>query len=81
MRILHRVGEDHGALRELGRGAQCFRQAVPEEHVVTENHADRLSGNELPANNEGVRQAARLVLCRIGEAQSPFLTVSQKSLK
>ena len=51
------------------------------EDVVTKNQSDAIVADEIGADNEGVGQAARLMLVGIGEAQSKIRAVAQQALE
>ena len=48
------------------------------ENVVAQYHGNRLSGNKLLANNEGLCQSVRTRLHRIGQLHAKLMTISQQ---
>ena len=58
--VTHRIRKDPRAARQGGRGAQLIGESVPEEDIVPQDQAGGFAGNEIPADQEGIRQAARM---------------------
>ena len=68
------LGLRHCLLAEL-------RQPMAEEDVVAQDHRDTVIADELTADDERFREAIRMRLLRIGEAQPEIGSVSKKRLE
>ena len=77
------VAEDRGAARlgVLHGARQVAGQAVAVEDVVAEDEGTRLAGDEVLADREGLGQAVRRGLLRIGEADAEAGAVAQQALE
>ncbi|MBV6466518.1 MAG: hypothetical protein PGMFKBFP_01833 [Anaerolineales bacterium] len=78
---MNRVGKHQRAFAEAGSDPQFFGEAVTEENVVAQNETDGLSRREITAQDERVRQAARLILLGIFKTNSPLSAVSKQALE
>ena len=56
------------------RARKHVRKAVAEEDIVAEHQARGPAGDEIGADREGLREALRLWLHRIGDAPCPTAT-------
>ena len=81
--VVHVVAEDRGAARlgVLDGARQVARQAVAVEDVVAQHQGARLSADEVLADGEGLRQAVRRGLLRVGEAHAVARTVPEQALE
>lgn len=81
--VVHVVAEDRGAarLRVLDGLLQVAAEAVAVEDVVAEHQRARLAGDELLADGEGLRQAVRRGLLRVGEVHAVARAVPEQALE
>lgn len=81
--VVHVVAEDRGAARlgVLDGARQVAGQAVAVEDVVAEHQGARLSADEVLADGEGLRQAVRRGLLRVGEVHAVARAVAQQALE
>ncbi len=81
--IVHVVAEDRGAARlgVLDGARQVARQAVAVEDVVAQHEGARLAGDEVLADGEGLRQAVRRGLLRVGEVHAVARAVPEQALE
>ena len=81
--VVHVVAEDRGAARlgVLDGARQVAGQAVAVEDVVAQHQGARLSGDELLADGEGLRQAVRRGLLRVGEVHAVARAVPEQALE
>ena len=81
--VVHVVAEDRGAARlgVLDGARQVARQAVAVEDVVAEHQRARLSADEVLADGEGLRQAVRAGLLRVGEVHAVARAVPEQALE
>ena len=77
------VAEDRGAARlcVLHGARQVARQAVAVEDVVAQHQGARLSADEVLADGEGLRQAVRRGLLRVGEVHAVARAVPEQALE
>ena len=77
------VAEDRGAARlgVLDGARQVARQAVAVEDVVAQHQGARLSADEVLADGEGLRQAVRRGLLRVGEVHAVARAVPEQALE
>src|SRR5690606_11450691 len=73
------VGEDAGALLQPRGPLELAAEAGAVEHVVAEDEADGLAAHELAPEEEGVGEAAGLVLLGEGEAHPPRRAVAEEA--
>mmetsp|Transcript_23203 Transcript_23203/g.39790 ORF Transcript_23203/g.39790 Transcript_23203/m.39790 type:complete len:253 (+) Transcript_23203:2247-3005(+) len=79
--IGHVVAEDRAAVAVLIRVLQQFRQAVPEENVVTQHHGRGRTAEEVFGQQVGLRQPVGGGLCDVGERDAPLASVAQRPLE
>lgn len=81
--VVHVVAEDRGAARlgVLDGARQVAGQAVAVEDVVAEHQGARLSADEVLADGEGLRQAVRRGLLRVGEVHAVARAVPEQALE
>ena len=81
--VVHVVAEDRGAARlgVLDGARQVAGQAVAVEDVVAQHQGARLSADEVLADGEGLRQAVRRGLLRVGEVHAVARTVPEQALE
>ena len=81
--VVHVVAEDRGAARLciLHGARQVARQAVAVEDVVAEHQGARLSGDEVLADGEGLRQAVGARLLCIGQVHAVARAVPEQALE
>ena len=81
--VVHVVAEDRGAARlgVLHGARQVARKAVAVEDVVAEHQGARLSADEVLADGEGLRQAVRRGLLRVGEVHAVARAVPEQALE
>ena len=81
--VVHVVAEDRGAARlgVLDGARQVARQAVAVEDVVAQHQGARLSADEVLADGEGLRQAVRRGLLRVGEVHAVARAVPEQALE
>lgn len=81
--VVHVVAEDRGAarLRVLDGARQVAGQAVAVEDVVAQHQGARLSADEVLADGEGLRQAVRRGLLRVGEVHAVARAVPEQALE
>ena len=81
--VVHVVAEDRGAARlgVLHGARQVARQAVAVEDVVAQHQGARLSDDEVLADGEGLRQAVRRGLLRVGEVHAVARAVPEQALE
>lgn len=81
--VVHVVAEDRGAARlgVLDGARQVAGQAVAVEDVVAEHQRARLAGDEVLADGEGLRQAVRRGLLRVGEVHAVARAVPEQALE
>ena len=79
----HVVAEDRGAARlgVLDGARQVAGQAVAVEDVVAQHQGARLSADEVLADGEGLRQAVRRGLLRVGEVHAVARAVPEQALE
>ena len=77
------VAEDRGAARlcVLHGARKVARQAVAVEDVVAQHQGARLSADEVLADGEGLRQAVRRGLLRVGEVHAVARAVPEQALE
>ena len=80
LRIGDVIGEDDRRLGD-GRRLQPFAQLGAEEDVVTEHEGDPLSGDELLADDERLRETLGAGLLGIDEATAPPGAVAEHALE
>lgn len=81
--VIHVVAEDRGAARlgVLDGARQMAGQAVAVEDVVAQHQGARLSADEVLADGEGLRQAVRRGLLRVGEVHAVARAVPEQALE
>ena len=81
--VVHVVAEDRGAARlgVLDGARQVAGQAVAVEDVVAQHQGARLSADEVLADGEGLRQAVRARLLRVGEVHAVARAVPEQALE
>lgn len=81
--IVDVVAEDRGAARlgVLDGARQVAGQAVAVEDVVAQHQGARLSADEVLADGEGLRQAVRRGLLRVGEVHAVARAVPEQALE
>ena len=81
--VVHVVAEDRGAARlcVLDGARQVARQPVAVEDVVAQHQGARLSADEVLADGEGLRQAVRRGLLRVGEVHAVARAVPEQALE
>ncbi len=81
--VVHVVAEDRGAARlgVLDGARQVAGQAVAVEDVVAQHQGARLSADEVLADGEGLRQAVRRGLLRVGEVHAVARAVPEQALE
>lgn len=79
LRVRHAIAEDRAAAVALIGRCQEFRQAVPEEDVVAQDHRGRAAGQEILGQDIGLRQTVGAGLDDIGEADAPLAAVVQQA--
>ena len=81
--VVHVVAEDRGAARlgVLNGARQVAGQAVAVEDVVAQHQGARLAGDEVLADGEGLRQAVRRGLLRVGEVHAVARAVPEQALE
>ena len=81
--VVHVVAEDRGAARPrvLDGLLQVTAEAVAVEDVVAEHQRARLTGDELLADGEGLRQAVRAGLLGVGEVHAVARAVPEQALE
>ena len=81
--VVHVVAEDRGPARlcVLDGARQVARQTVAVEDVVAEHERAGLTIDELLANGEGLGQAVRRGLLRVGEADAEARAVAQQTFE
>ena len=81
--VVHVVAEDRGAarLRVLDGLLEVAAEAVAVEDVVAEHQGARLTGDELLADGEGLRQAVRRGLLGVGEVHAVARAVPEQALE
>ena len=81
--VVHMVAEDRGAARlgVLDGARQVAGQAVAVEDVVAQHQGARLSADEVLADGEGLRQAVRRGLLRVGEVHAVARAVPEQALE
>ena len=81
--VVHVVAEDRGAARlgVLDGARQVAGQAVAVEDVVAQHQGARLAGDEVLADGEGLRQAVRRGLLRVGEVHAVARAVPEQALE
>ena len=81
--VVHVVAEDRGAARlgVLDGARQVAGQAVAGDDVVAQHQGARLSADEVLADGEGLRQAVRARLLRVGEVHAVARTVPEQALE
>ena len=81
--VVHVVAEDRGptGLGVLDGARQVAGQAVAVEDVVAQHQGARLSADEVLADGEGLRQAVRRGLLRVGEVHAVARTVPEQALE
>ena len=81
--VVHVVAEDRGAARlgVLDGARQVAGQAVAIEDVVAQHQGARLSADEVLADGEGLRQAVRRGLLRVGEVHAVARAVPEQALE
>ena len=68
-------------LGACGRLAQQRAQIVAIEHVVAEDQRGRPAGKEFLADQEGFRDAAGMILHRVGKLDAPLPAVAEQALE
>ena len=83
LRVVDVVAEDRGAARlgVLDGARQVAGQAVAVEDVVAQHQGARLSADEVLADGEGLRQAVRRGLLRVGEVHAVARAVPEQALE
>jgi hypothetical protein len=81
LRVAHAVGEDGGAALAARRVLQQVGQVVAVEDVVAEREGRALLADEIAADQERLRQAARLRLHGPGEPDAEPRAVAQQAPK
>ena len=81
--VVHVVAEDRGAARlgVLDGARQVAGQAVAVEDVVAQHQGARLSADEVLADGEGLRQAVRRGLLRVGQVDAVARAVPEQALE
>lgn len=81
--VVHVVAEDRGAARlgVLDGARQVAGQAVAVEDVVAQHQGARLSADEVLADGEGLCQAVRRGLLRVGEVHAVARAVPEQALE
>ena len=81
--VVHVVAEDRGpsGLGVLDGARQVAGQAVAVEDVVAQHQGARLSADEVLADGEGLRQAVRRGLLRVGEVHAVARAVPEQALE
>lgn len=81
--VVHVVAEDRGAarLRVLDGLLEVAAEAVAVEDVVAEHQGARLSGDEVLADGEGLRQAVGARLLCIGQVHAVARAVPEQALE
>lgn len=81
--VVHVVAEDRGAARlgVLDGARQVAGQAVAVEDVVAQHQGARLSADEVLADGEGLRQAVRRGLLRVGQVHAVARAVPEQALE
>ncbi len=77
LRVGYPKPEDH---RTVGvcEALELLAETVPVEDVVAQDEGDRVVGDELLTDEEGVSQAARLGLLGVAEGAPPLRSVAQQ---
>src|SRR5206468_87502 len=78
LRIVNAVCEYGRAGVTAVRAAQRIGQAVAIEDVVAENQTARIAADKLGTDEERLRQAARVGLLGVREADPPLRTVAEE---
>ena len=81
LRIGHGVGEDRRPLFQLGGAAQLRGQIVAIEDVVAQDQGTGVRADEIAADDEGLGQALRARLDRVGQLDAPLPAVAQQGLE
>ncbi len=79
--VIHRISKHRRASPPIGSAREQLGQAVTVEDVITQHQRHRIAADELAAHDEGVGEAARFVLARIGKAQSEVGAIAQQPLE
>ena len=81
--VVHVVAEDRGAARlgVLHGARQVARKAVAVEDVVAQHERARLTGDEILADREGLRQAVGAGLLGVGEVHAVARAVPEQALE
>lgn len=81
--VVHVVAEDRGpsGLGVLDGARQVAGQAVAVEDVVAQHQGARLSADEVLADGEGLRQAVRRGLLRVGEVHAVARAFPEQALE
>ena len=78
LRIAHIVAKDRRTLRAPRCALQHDRKVLPIEDVVAEYQRCRATAEEVGSDQESLRDALRLRLCRILDRESPLRTVAEQ---
>src|SRR6185437_1758036 len=76
--IADAIAEDGGARRSPRRLTHHLRQPVAIDHIVAEHESRALAGEQIAADEKGLREAAGLGLDRIAKRNAPLAAVAQE---
>ena len=78
LRVLDQVAEDDAAFLQLGAAPDDGGEIVAEEDVVAKHQADRLAGEEVPADEEGLGQPLGFGLLGVLQVQAEMRPVTEQ---